>query len=108
MEEVAVIVIVSSVLSAYRRCMLEALRQRLNLEGIIEMHVRVRPHARVTQLKSIMDDGSVKIDVAAAAEDNKANIALLRFLAEAFDVQESKIEIVSGMTARTKSIRICL
>lgn len=86
--------------------MLDTLRQRLITDGKIELTIRVRPHAKVTRLKDILDDGSLKIDLAAAAEDNKANIALMRFLADAFSVPASHIALLSGATSRLKLVRI--
>lgn len=86
--------------------MLEGLRQRLAQTGSIDLSVRVRPGAAKTEVKEIMSDGSIKIAVAAAPEDNAANEELVRFLARDFSVDRSGIEILSGMTARRKLIRI--
>ncbi len=86
--------------------MIATLRQRLLHEGVLDCMIRVRPQAKVTQLKQILDDGSLKIDLAAPAEDNKANIALIRFLAELFDVPASAVALLSGATSRQKLVRI--
>lgn len=88
--------------------MVDTLRQQLMIDGRIDLTIRVRPHANVTQLKDILDDGSLKIDLAAAAEDNKANIELTRFLADAFSVPTSHIALLSGATARLKLVRVSL
>jgi hypothetical protein len=53
-----------------------------------------------------MDDGSVKIDVAAPAEEGKANAALRKFLAREFSVPISNVEIVAGGGGRRKVVRI--
>lgn len=90
----------------YTSIMIDGLRERLMAEGEIIVTVRVRPHAKMTQLKSVMGDGSLKIDLAAVAEDNKANIALIGLLAELFQVPSAQIEILSGKTARMKLCRI--
>lgn len=68
--------------------------------------VRVRPHAKRTAIKETMSDGSIKIDLAAPAEDGKANQELVRFLSEKYNVPVSSIEILSGQTSRKKTIRI--
>ena len=70
------------------------------------MAVRVHPGARKTHIKSVMVDGTIKIDIAAAPEDGKANAELIEFLAEEFGIAKSKIEIVSGETSRRKVVRI--
>lgn len=86
--------------------MLTDLRHRLVADGKIDIVTRVRPHATVTVIKSMLDDGSVKIDLAAPPEDNKANIELVRFLAETFGVSVASVSILSGATSRVKLVRI--
>lgn len=66
--------------------------------------VQVRPGARQTVLREIMEDGTLKIDLAATAEDNKANQELLRFLRE--DCEIPHVNIIRGKTHRRKTIRI--
>lgn len=70
------------------------------------MQVRVHPSARKTQIKNVMADGTIKIDIAAVPEDGKANAALVEFLAVEFEVKRSNIEIISGETNRKKTVRI--
>ena len=57
-------------------------------------------------MRETMVDGSIKIDLAAPAEDGKANTALVKFLAEEFSVPLSCVEILSGHAGRRKVIRI--
>lgn len=68
--------------------------------------VKVRPNASRTKQKGKLADGTIKIDIAAPAEDGKANEELIRFLAKEFDVSRSDIKIVSGQTAKVKTITI--
>jgi uncharacterized protein len=86
--------------------MLENIRQRLTEEGRIDLMIRVRPHAAQSKLVSILDDGSLKIDIAAPAEDGRGNKVLSKFLGETFGVPSSSIKILSGKTARLKLVRI--
>ncbi|MBI3331383.1 DUF167 domain-containing protein [Candidatus Peregrinibacteria bacterium] len=86
--------------------MLQAFKKIFVQKGIVDLSIRVRPGASRTEVKEIMIDGSVKISIAAAAEENAANAELIRFLAEEFSVDRSAIAILSGMTARRKLIRI--
>jgi len=88
--------------------MIDALRQRLEKEGRIDLMFRVRPHAAQSQFIDILDDGSVKIDIAAPAEDGKGNIALCKFIGELFGVPPLNVKILSGKTARLKLVRITL
>lgn len=68
------------------------------------LSVRVRPGAAQTMIKSVMADGTVKIDLAAVPEDGKANAELVRFLVQ--DCEIPYAEIISGQTSRKKLIRI--
>lgn len=68
--------------------------------------VRVRPHAKRTQIREMMSDGSMKVDLSAPAEHGKANAELIRFLSEEFKVPGSHVELLSGQTSRKKTVRI--
>ena len=78
----------------------------LGLHGNVTLSVRVHPHAKKTAVREIMTDGSLKIDIAAPADDGKANVELIRFLAGEFDVPVDHVEILSGQTSRKKIVRI--
>ena len=86
--------------------MFTALRQALECEGIVTFAVRVHPGVSRTTVKGIMTDGTIKIDVAATPQDGKANSELVCFLAEEFGVPKTHVEIVTGQTARRKTVRI--
>jgi hypothetical protein len=68
--------------------------------------VKVSPRAKRTEFAGVMDDGTLKIKVAAAPEDGAANAALVAFLAEAFDIPAGHIEIVVGQTSEKKLISL--
>lgn len=82
------------------------LLQRLKTEQKIDVLVRVRPHAARSKFVDVLQDGSIKLDIAAPAEDGKGNAALCRFLGELFGVPASNIKILSGKAARLKLVRI--
>ena len=86
--------------------MLDDLLAKLRNQGTVDVIVRVRPHAAKTQLVDVLQDGSIKVDIAAPAEDNKGNAALVRFLSEQFGVPKTHVKILSGTTARMKLVRI--
>jgi len=85
---------------------IDALATRLRLERSLHLSLRVRPGARVTKFREEMEDGSIKIDLAAPPEDGKANQELTLFLADTFAVPRSHVEIVTGATSRLKQVRI--
>src|SRR5581483_1200501 len=87
-------------------CMIESLLKEYYEKGMVIIAVRVRPGASRSIVKEVMDDGTLKMDIAAAAEDGKANEELIRLLAREFGVSRSCVEIMSGETARRKLVRV--
>ena len=67
------------------------------------LSVRITPNADKTELKTVMADGTQKINVAAPADSGKANKVLIRFFKKEL---KQDIEIVSGETGRRKLLRI--
>ncbi len=86
--------------------MIDSILQRLEQEKRVDLLIRVRPHAAQSRLVTMLDDGSLKIDIAAPAEDGRGNAALIEFLAETLNISPSSIRILSGKTARLKLVRI--
>jgi hypothetical protein len=68
--------------------------------------VRVTPRARKTQLARVLDDGTIRVRVAAPPVEGKANRALLRYLARILGVRTSRVEIVAGEKGLDKIITI--
>ena len=68
--------------------------------------VKVTPHARQTGLLGVMDDGTLKIQVAAPAEEGRANDMLVAYLASALGIAPSEIDIVAGQTSERKLISL--
>jgi uncharacterized protein YggU (UPF0235/DUF167 family) len=48
----------------------------------------------------------LKIRVRAVAENNKANRALEALLAKRLRIAKSRVQVISGATSRTKTVRI--
>ena len=68
--------------------------------------IRVTPRASSNKIAEVLDDGTVKIHLAAPPVDNEANDKLIVFLSEVLSVPKSRIEIVAGMTGRDKLVTI--
>jgi len=68
--------------------------------------VRVTPRARKTEFGGILEDGTVRIRVAAPPVEGKANRAVIAFLAKALGIRKNKIEIVAGERGLDKIITI--
>lgn len=84
----------------------EVLRSRLAAEGKLSLHIRAIPKSPRTMWGDAMDDGSIKLRVAAVPEKGKANSEIVRFLASEFDVPRGSVEIVAGETSHTKQVRV--
>lgn len=56
----------------------------------------------------LLSDGRavLKLRVSTAAEDGRANAALVRLIAEAAGISASKVTLASGATARIKTFRL--
>jgi len=70
------------------------------------LKVKIIPSSSETAFKGEMADGTLKIAVAAPPEKNRANQALLIFLAKILEIDLNLLKIVSGSRARRKLIRV--
>jgi hypothetical protein len=86
--------------------MLEKYQKNLIKTGETYLRVKARPGASQTAVKEVLVDETIKIDVAAPAVNNRANIALLQFLAKEFGVAKNKVRMLSGAGDRLKLIKI--
>ena len=68
--------------------------------------IRVTPRASGNKITEVLDDGTVKIHLAAPPVDNEANEQLIAFLSDVLSVAKSRIEIVAGATGRDKLVSV--
>jgi hypothetical protein len=71
----------------------------------MKIFVKVKPGAREEKVEKI-DDINFKVQVTQPPEKGKANLAVIKALAEYFDLNRSSIQIVSGSTSKLKVIEI--
>jgi uncharacterized protein (TIGR00251 family) len=69
------------------------------------LSIRIQPRASKNKIVR-NEDGSFKVWITAPPVDGAANEALIKFLSSSFDVAKSQVEIVSGLTAKNKIVRI--
>jgi hypothetical protein len=75
----------------------------------VDVRVRVTPGAATDEVEGTVDrpDGvSLAVRVRAAPHEGAANAAAIRLLARWFDVRPSRIRLVTGDSARLKTVRI--
>ncbi|MEI8295229.1 MAG: DUF167 domain-containing protein [Alphaproteobacteria bacterium] len=74
------------------------------------VYVYLTPRARQEKCADIFVDAKgqayIKAYVSAPPEDNKANKALIRLIADEFDIAPSTITIISGLQSRQKKLMI--
>lgn len=73
-------------------------------DGVV-IDVHVQPGGSRDEIVGRHGD-ALKVKVSAPPEGGKANKAVCRLLADAFDVPSSAVEVVSGSTSRRKRIRL--
>ncbi len=68
--------------------------------------VKVIPKSPKTEIVGQLDDGTLKIRVAAPPEKGKANDALIAFLAKHHQIPRANIDILTGETSPNKQLRL--
>ena len=71
----------------------------------LELCVRVQPRASRDELGEVQGD-SLRVRIRAAPVEGQANLALRRFVADAFGVPQSRVELLGGDQSRNKRLLI--
>ena len=72
-------------------------------DGAWQIRVHVQPGAKKNEVAGEMD-GRLKLRIAAQAVDNKANKALIAFVAELLGVRPRNVSLENGDTSRRKTL----
>ena len=83
--------------------------KQFNQAGEIYLRIKARPGAGATAAKQVLaeaDGEIIKIDIAAPAVNNKANLELISFLAREFAINRNNVKIMSGAADRMKLVKI--
>ena len=72
----------------------------------IFLKIKVLPAAGKTAFVGLMADETIKVSVAAQADKGKANLELIKFLARELGVYKYQVKIISGLTERSKLIKV--
>lgn len=86
--------------------MIDELKKKLNREKKIYLDVRVVSGASKTEIKNVICDGVIKINVKAVPEKGKANFELIKFLAKSLEVDKKNIKIINGSGSQFKLLKI--
>lgn len=71
----------------------------------VTLRLHIQPGAKKTEVVGLHGE-ALKIRLAAAPVDGKANACLLAFLADRLDVAKSAVSLLSGDSSRAKRVRI--
>lgn len=78
---------------------------RVEADGTVHVCVHAQPGARKTEVAGLHGQ-SLKIRLAAPALEDRANDALVAFLAECFGVPRRSVSLVAGTRSREKRLAI--
>ncbi len=82
---------------------------RRDADGLL-LHLRVTPNAGADRMEGIeqRDDGTsvLRVRVSAVPDKGKANAAVIALLAKTLGIPKSSLALVSGETARLKTVRM--
>ncbi|MFZ4632263.1 MAG: DUF167 domain-containing protein [Patescibacteria group bacterium] len=86
--------------------MLEKLIEDLANNKEINFKVRVVPGSQKTEIREEMADATIKIALAAQPEKGEANQELINYIAKELGVRKYQVKIVSGLTEKTKLVKV--
>jgi uncharacterized protein len=70
------------------------------------LDVKVAPKSARSEVVGAMEDGALKVKVAAVPEGGKANAELCAVLARHFGVPKQNVTVVSGLASTRKRVRV--
>jgi uncharacterized protein len=86
--------------------MLNKLLKQLSDKSEVYLKIKVKTGSVKTEINEIMDDGCLKINLKEKPIKGRANQELINFLSKTFGCQKENIKILSGISDRTKLIKI--
>jgi uncharacterized protein len=84
------------------------LRGQLLRDKRLVLSVKVTPKSSRNEVTGFLDDGTMKLKIAAVPEKGKANAEICDFLADQFGVSRRSVQIVRGETSPLKQIVISI
>ena len=86
--------------------MIDKFIKKLNKNPELYLRLKINPGSAKNEIKDVMEDETIKINVSAPAEKGKANKELIKFLSKQFRVDKNNIKIISGAGDRLKLVKI--
>ncbi|MEA1962967.1 MAG: DUF167 domain-containing protein [Patescibacteria group bacterium] len=86
--------------------MLNKFIEKLNKNLELYLRLKINPGSAKSEVKNVMADDTIKINISAPAEKGKANKELIKFLSKQFEIDKNNIKIISGAGDRLKLVKI--
>jgi len=86
--------------------MLKEFKLEFENKGEIYLKIKAWPGAEKTEIKELLADNTIKINIAAPPVKGKANQELIKFFAKEFRVEKRNIKIISGKQEKIKLLKI--
>lgn len=80
--------------------------ERLRAQKKIRLTIKVVPRSSRTEFAGLLDDGTLRVKVAAVPDKGKANAELCGFLARSFGVPVRNVSIATGETSTLKRVDV--
>ncbi len=84
--------------------MLSKFKKQFHEKGEIYLRVKVRVGAAKTDVREILEDEIIKINISAPPVKGRANQELIKFLAREFEISRKNVKIISGAGERLKLV----
>ena len=68
--------------------------------------VRIMPRASRNQIVGVLNDGTIKVNLASEPADEVLNVELIGYIAEVLGVPKSRVEVVAGENGRDKLVSV--
>lgn len=69
------------------------------------LHIKAKPNAKQNLIQRLAD-GTIQVKIKAPAQNGEANIELVKFLSEYFDLPKSKFTVITGHNSPFKKIKV--
>ena len=88
--------------------MLFEYKRKLKNKNEVYLRIKATPGVSKTRIRNILseEEETIKIDIAAAPSNGKANLELVKFLAKEFLVSKNNVKIISGSKNKIKLVKI--
>lgn len=80
----------------------------VNTTTSLLLNIHVRPNAKNNAIREINSNNELRIDIAADAQDGKANYELIDYIKSILKIPSNQLEILHGHKQRDKVLRISI